>query len=512
MSRVRSAGGHLEVERHHRLRAGQQQRMPAVHDPERRRRRRHLGHLALDGDGVARAGDEVVHRDAHLDQRRGAPAAPGRSRSVSSRSTRSVSRSSSTSASRSALPSSIASDGSMKSVPGAARLVVHDAAGPAPRVAAHRDDVAPAAHGHGGVGRRGGWRRARGAASRACRSSRWRAACTSRRAAASAGLAVSSSAAVGVDATAPAAARSPCRGAARASAAASGAVSATRRRSACTSRAATSTRWMRGELPALEHAALDPEPCERAADVGHRLGQERVAPAEERRPPRPRAPARRGSSRGRRWAGARARAPRRAGPTARAGDQLEHLAELDRLERVGASDPAGKGDGVPASVRGPAPRRRETRPRRRHQPACSSSRTIWLITLPSARPLNCGMHLAHHLADVLGAAGDRRAHRGPDLLGIHRGREELLQHRDLRLLRRRPGRSGRPAVYCSTDSRRILMPFRSTSTTSSSVAGRRSSISRFFRLARMVPSTRVRSLSCALRAAFIAARKASADA
>ena len=62
-------------------------------------------------------------------------------------------------------------------------------------------------------------------------------------------------------------------------------------------------------------------------------------------------------------------------------------------------------------------------------------------------------------------------------------------------------------VYCSTASRLILMPFRSTSTTSSSEAGRRSSISRFLRLARIVPRTRVRSLSCALRAALSAARK-----
>src|SRR3954453_2364429 len=54
------------------------------------------------------------------------------------------------------------------------------------------------------------------------------------------------------------------------------------------------------------------------------------------------------------------------------------------------------------------------------------------------------------------------------------------------------------------------MPLRRTSITSSSVAGRRSSISRFFRLARIVPRTRVRSLSCALRAAFNAARRVEA--
>src|SRR5262249_7275014 len=70
--------------------------------------------------------------------------------------------------------------------------------------------------------------------------------------------------------------------------------------------------------------------------------------------------------------------------------------------------------------------------------------------------------------------------------------------------------SGRlAAVYCSTDSRRVLMPFRSTSITSSLVAARFSSISRFFRLARMVLSTSVRGLSWALRAAVRAARRAS---
>ena len=35
---------------------------------ERGRRRGHLGHLAVRPHGVARAGDEVVHGDAHLDQ------------------------------------------------------------------------------------------------------------------------------------------------------------------------------------------------------------------------------------------------------------------------------------------------------------------------------------------------------------------------------------------------------------------------------------------------------------
>ena len=42
--------------------------MAAVDHDEIGRRRRHLRHLALHRHGVARAGDEIVHRHAHLDQ------------------------------------------------------------------------------------------------------------------------------------------------------------------------------------------------------------------------------------------------------------------------------------------------------------------------------------------------------------------------------------------------------------------------------------------------------------
>src|SRR5207244_10986092 len=70
----------------------------------------------------------------------------------------------------------------------------------------------------------------------------------------------------------------------------------------------------------------------------------------------------------------------------------------------------------------------------------------------------------------------------------------------------RPGRWA--SLSSSTDSRRCLTPFRSTSRPSSPVAGRLSSISRFVRFARIVPSTSVRALSWALRAVFIAARTA----
>ena len=77
----------------------------------------HLGHLAR-----ARRPRSARGRPDRPPRRTSRPrpriaGSSGRSRSVSSRSTLSVSRSSSTSASRSALPSSIASVGSMKRVP-----------------------------------------------------------------------------------------------------------------------------------------------------------------------------------------------------------------------------------------------------------------------------------------------------------------------------------------------------------------------------------------------------------
>ena len=41
--------------------------MTPVYDDQRGRRGAHRGHLALHGDRVARAGNEIVHRHAHLD-------------------------------------------------------------------------------------------------------------------------------------------------------------------------------------------------------------------------------------------------------------------------------------------------------------------------------------------------------------------------------------------------------------------------------------------------------------
>ena len=165
----------------------------------------------------------------------------GRSSSVSSRSTRSTSRSSSTCASRRALPSSIASAGSMNRVPALplsswtippGRLRESRRTGmtyrpPRTVTVASAGAVLPS--------------RPRSSDS-SFRSSRFRAACTSRLAAASRGLAVSSK--VPSASTDCSRRRSSAfAGSGRASAAASGAVSSTRRRSACISRAATSTRW-----------------------------------------------------------------------------------------------------------------------------------------------------------------------------------------------------------------------------------------------------------------------------
>src|SRR6185503_6357812 len=142
----------------------------------------------------------------------------------------------------------------------------------------------------------------------------------------------------------------------------------------------------------------------------------------------------------------------------------------------------------------------------RHHPAWSSSRTIWLITFPSAFPLYRGSTWAITLPMSLAppAIASRTAARisAGSAAGGRNSSSTLIWDDST------PASSGREAwVYCSTASCRILMPLRSTSTTSASEAGRRSSISRFLRLARIVPRTRVRSLSCALRAALSAVRK-----
>ncbi len=99
--------------------------MASADDAECRGRDVHLGHFAFDLHGIARAGDQIVHGDDHLDQlqqrRQLRPQHVGEIAKHAQRLALS-----STSASRSALPSSMASEGSMKRVPRTARLVVND--------------------------------------------------------------------------------------------------------------------------------------------------------------------------------------------------------------------------------------------------------------------------------------------------------------------------------------------------------------------------------------------------
>ena len=192
MSRVRSSGVSSRSNGTTGSRPGQQQRMAAVarsgarpaRRPPRAPRRRPPPRSARGRR------DRPPRRTSR--PRPAATASSGRSRSVSSRSTRSVSRSSSTSASRSALPSSIASDGSMNSVPALPDLVVDDArrAGSASRAAPESRSVrrAPSPPRPTGAALASSPR----SSASSLRSRRCRAACTSRRAAASAGLAVSS--------------------------------------------------------------------------------------------------------------------------------------------------------------------------------------------------------------------------------------------------------------------------------------------------------------------------------
>ena len=402
----------LEVERNDRIRAGQQQRMAAVHDRERRPGRRPPRAPRLRPPRHSARG-----RPGRPRRRTSRPASrsdgsSGRSRSVSSRSTRSVSRSSSTSASRSALPSSIASDGSMKRVPALPDLVVDDArrAGSASRGEPESRSgpprtVTPASAGAALAS-------SPRSSDSSFRRSRWRAACTSRRAAASRGLAVSSSAPSGSTDCSSRRSMRACRAAGDRSAAASGA----RRRPRAgdrraPARGATSTRCRAGQLHSLEHAALDPQPAERAGR--HRESARPAAhrPGGTAPPPRPPARAPRaihaGSSVGRR---ARTRAAP-SGPDGMRGHELDHRRELDGLERVGTCSGRQRRRGAALRV-GRHPVRRE-----RFRPATSARLQLLAHDLVDhlavGPPLELRQHLAHHLADVLRAAGDRARARRP---------------------------------------------------------------------------------------------------
>ena len=112
----------------------------------------------------------------------------------------------------------------------------------------------------------------------------------------------------------------------------------------------------RGQLDALEHAALDAEP-RRARGVTSGIGSASSASPRRNRAatsPDPRQLAG-DPGRDRRWAGgARTRAAP-SGPDGVRGDELDHLGELDGLERVGALFRGQRRRGA-ALRRGPAPR------------------------------------------------------------------------------------------------------------------------------------------------------------
>src|SRR6266849_6326016 len=132
------------------------------------------------------------------------------------------------------------------------------------------------------------------------------------------------------------------------------------------------------------------------------------------------------------------------------------------------------------------------------------------MSLPSARPLNCGITTPMtRPRSVAPAAIAARAAARISAGSTAGGRNAS---RTLIWLSSTSARSARCAfVNCSNASRRSLIPLRMTSTTSSSVGVRASSSSRFFRLARMVPRTSARAFSWDLRAALSAARKESAS-
>ena len=313
-----------------------------------------VGHLALDGDRVAGAGDQVVHRDAHLDRAPdGGQLRPQQFGELAEHPQRLPLLLDLRLAQRVAQLDRLGRlDEERARAP---RLVVHDAGGPAPRVAADRNDVAAAPHGHRGVGgsgagvesaeqrsRAGGAAAAARAAPRAgprrARGSRCRAGCRRRRA------------------TAPAAARCALSGRRWESAAASGA--GLRHPAEIGVHPPCGAEHALGWRPArpLEHAALDPEPCQRAGDVRDRLGEEPVAPAKERGhladPGQLAADPLEIDA----WAGARARAPRRADRPRRPATSSS-TGPNSMVSSASAVRSAGKGDGVPASDRS-APRRK----------------------------------------------------------------------------------------------------------------------------------------------------------
>ena len=119
--------------------------MTAVHDEQRRGGRRDLGHLAFHGHGVARPRDQVVHRHAHLDRAaQHGELGPEQVGQLAKHAERLPLLGGLGLGERVAQLDRVGGLDEERSR--AARLVVHDARGPAARVAANRDHVAPAPH------------------------------------------------------------------------------------------------------------------------------------------------------------------------------------------------------------------------------------------------------------------------------------------------------------------------------------------------------------------------------
>ena len=219
----------------------------------------------------------------------------------------------------------------------------------------------------------------------------------------------------------------------------------TRRSSPSTSRDALSTTR---DVDEIRPSSTDPSMRSRASarDTSGTGSATSLSPRRKTAATSPTSASSPGSTRDRRWAGERARG--------------RHRAHRPHTRRPPRAPPQTRDRSSPSAVLSSGQARRGARlgtgghpvEERLHlrvaHPRCSSSRTIWLITLPSARPER-RHDLAHHLAEILRAARDHLAHRRPDLLGVDVGWEVFLQHLDLRLLH--AARSVRPPACVLLD-------------------------------------------------------------
>ena len=356
-------GAEVEIERYHRSGTGKEKRVTPAADRQRGNPDLHLGHLTLHDHRVARPGDEIVHRDEHLDQV--AERLELRTQDIGELAQHPERL---PLLFRFGFPKGVAEldglGGLDEERARASRLVVDDSGGPRTGVAPHRDDVPPTAHGDAGVVCRGvGVEPAQQR------------------------LEFSDQPIPGDVHLAPRGGQPGARGVEhipfRVDRLLEPALDALiehrtierRRERRLAGHAAKvhvhlasgdENPMEAGKLSALQHAALDPEAAKRAGHIGNRLGEEAVAPAEERGhlaharqldadPGRV----------GRRPAGQHPRPPE--GPDGMRRDELNYLRELDGLERVGAGLVRQRRRGATLSMgRHPVSRDRF---RLRHQPA-----------------------------------------------------------------------------------------------------------------------------------------------